>query len=109
LATQIESRGGLVITAIAADWSYNVSKPPFWEDLPRIASIQFDPGAAADVLVIKDGSDAAATRCSLGPVDGQGDQRIKYFFGARFVPYIDFSECTLSADHRVTIELWSET
>jgi len=109
MATQSESLGGLVITGIAADWDYIASKPPFWPNLPRIASIQFDPGAAADVLIVKDGSDAGPVRCSLGPVDGQGDQRIKYFFGARFIPYIDFSDCTLSANHRVIIELWSES
>uniref|UniRef100_A0A6M3IPF9 Uncharacterized protein n=1 Tax=viral metagenome TaxID=1070528 RepID=A0A6M3IPF9_9ZZZZ len=108
MATQSESRGGLLIEGIAADWSFIVSKPPFWSDLPRIASIQFDPGAAADKLVVKDGSDTGAVRCSFGPVDGAGDQRIKYFFGARFSPYIDFSDCTLSAGHRVIIELWSE-
>ena len=105
---QNELRGGLELTEVAADWSYKASKPSNWPELPRISSVQFDPGATDDKLIVKDDGDTGPRRCVLGPADNPNDQRIKYFFGARFVPSIDFSECTLSAGHRIVIELWSQ-
>lgn len=107
MATELELNGVLEITSIAADWDYRASKPSNWPDHPRIASIQFDPGAADDVLLIKEQSDGGPQRF-FSRCENTYDQRIKYFHGARVMPYIDFSECTLSANHKVTIELWRE-
>jgi hypothetical protein len=108
MTTENELRGGLELTEIAADWDYSASRPPNWPNLPRISSIHFDPAAANDKLVVKDGTEDGPRRCVLGPCDNANDQRIKYFHGARLSPFIDFSECVLTAGHRVTIELWSE-
>jgi len=107
-ATQLETDGCLILTAIDADWDYKASKPGTWPPLPRLNSIEFHPGAASDRMIIKQGSDADATRFDSGAVESAGDSRIKYFNGARVLPYIDYGDCVLSAGHKVIIELWRD-
>jgi len=105
MATANELNGCLEISGIAADWDYKASKPANWPDHPKIASIQFDPGAADDVLVIVEQWDLGPQRF-YAKCNDVYDQRCKYYHGSRMIPYIDFSACTLSAGHKVTIELW---
>ena len=107
MATALERDGCLEITGIAADWDYNSNRPPGWPVKPRIMSIEFDPGAADDVLLIKE-RDAGGPQRFYAMCENTYDQRCKYFHGCRVVPFNDFSECALSAGHKVTIELWRD-
>lgn len=108
MATENELNGCLEITSIAADWNYRTSKPDSWPEHPRLASIQFNPGAADDELYV-------AEELSTGPermyvkCENAYDQRIKYFHGSRVQPFIVFASSTLSSGHKVTIELWRES
>ena len=105
MATENERNGKLDLSSIAADWSYKASKPSSWPAEPELCSIMFVPGAASDKLVVKEEDED-------GPVifevtcENVNDTRIKYWHGTRAIPFIDFGDCTLSANHRVTIELW---
>lgn len=71
----------------------------------RFASISFSPGAANDELVVRDGSASGPTIfhviCSAAT-----DQRVKYLHGQACQPYINFSECTLSAGHKILLSRW---
>lgn len=107
-ATELETDGCLILTAIDADWDYKASKPGNWPDIPRLNSIEFHPGAASDRMIIKQVGDDGATRFDSGEVESAGDSRIKYFHGVRVVPYVDYGDCTLSEGHKVIIELWRE-
>jgi len=61
----------------------------------------FVPGAADDELVVFDGSVAGGIyACQLLSINGE--PRVEYFGGAPMRAVIDFSACTLSANHRVT-------
>jgi hypothetical protein len=105
MATEIELNGVLEITSISADWDYKASKPAKWPDRPQIASIQFTPSAADDKLMIREQSAGGPERF-YSICENVYDARCKYYFGARIIPYIVFSESTLGAGHKVTIELW---
>jgi len=107
MATETASHGTLTITSIAADWDYKTSKPSSWPDVPRIASIQFTPGAADDKITVKEQGDTGPTVFYV-ICENAYDQRIKYFHGTRIIPFIDFGDCTLSTGHSVTIELWRD-
>ena len=108
MTTQIDLNGCLDISEITADWDYEVSKPLNWHNRPRLLSIEFHPGSASDRMVIKESRADGPVRFDNGEVDSASDSRIKYFHGVRATPYIDYSECTLSAGHRVIIETWRE-
>ena len=108
MTTELEQDGCLEITSITGDWDYKASKPGNWPDFPRLNSIEFHPGSANDRMVIKQFDDDGPTRFDSNYVDDQSDSRIKYFNGTRVKPYIDYSDCVLSAGHKVIIELWRE-
>lgn len=74
-------------------------------DYIPLESIQFVPGAAADKLVIKEGSAAGAVifNCTA-PAALDGSMYIKNFGGTFHRPVIDFSDCVLSAGHMVLVE-----
>jgi len=109
VATEKERDGCLEISSISADWDYAVSKPTSWPDNPRLSSIEFHPGAASDRVVIRQRDDNGPVRFDSGATDNVGDARIKYFHGLRVVPYIVYSESTLSTNHYIVIELWRES
>ena len=109
MTTAIELNGCLDITSIDADWDYASGKPSHWAERPRLLSIEFHPGSASDRMVIKESEEGGPQRFDSGEVDSSSDSRIKYFHGVRVRPFIDFSECTLSAGHRVIIETWRES
>jgi hypothetical protein len=83
----------VVITEIDSDWS---------GPKKSLNSIQFNPGAANDILVIKE-------RDENGPIifktkaDSASDEVIKYFHGLALEPFLDVSACTLSAGHMVIL------
>lgn len=107
MATELELNGCLEITGIAADWDYKASKPSHWPEKPQIASIQFDPGAADDALMVREQNAGGPQRFHCLCQDTY-DQRCKYFHGSRITPYIVFSESAFSAGAKVTIELWRD-
>jgi hypothetical protein len=107
MADILERGGCLEITNIAADWDYKSGKPDDWPDTPRLTSIEFDPGAADDVLMVKAQDDGGPQRF-FAKCENTYDQRCKYYHGQRFIPYVDFSDCVLSGGHKVVIELWRE-
>lgn len=68
----------------------------------KLTSIQFVPGAADDVLVVKDVDENGPWVMEV-KADGDNDETIKYFNGDQVHVYIDYSECTLSSGHAVII------
>ena len=93
MTTKVTTKGFSTLTAVAADYDGGGSE--------GIYSIQFNPGAAGDILVIKNGADDAAAVCVLASTDG--GPRIKYLGGRIAQIYIDFSDCVLSSGHRIDI------
>lgn len=66
-------------------------------------SIQFNPGSTGtDVFVAKADSDAGPTIMKV-TADAANDEACKYFGGNPVNVVIDYSACTLSAGHSVTI------
>ncbi len=108
MATEVVKDGTLEITAIAADWDYRAWdwKANGWPAYPRLASIEYHPGGA-DTFVVKHRDDGGPTRF-FGRCQSSNDSRIKYLHGSRLMPYLDFSECTLNAGHKLIFELWRE-
>ena len=91
------------VNAIAADWDWGVSGSV--KDLrPKLAYIAFLPGANADELFVRDGSNTGPIIFQANCVDL--DEKVKYFHGGRKRPYIDEDISTLSAGHKVLIGLW---
>ena len=101
------------IEGIDADWYLSKASEnglgEFGDSGVMVRSIEFNPGAANDLLVIKNsktGAEGDATewyvKCSADT-----DQRVKYYGdrGKRMWPFIDYSECTFSSGHKVIIEL----
>ncbi len=83
------------LTAIDADWDAGYYR--------KLSSIQFNPGSTGtDVLIVKDGTDAGATLMTAKCVAAT-DNLCKYFDGISAWVYIDYSACTLSTGHVVTI------
>lgn len=95
-ATEAKTKAFIQVTAIDADWDMT--------ETLQIYSIVFTPGAVDDELVIFDGSVAGGIyACSLKSSDGE--PRVEYFGGAPMRAVIDFSACTLNANHRVKFVL----
>jgi hypothetical protein len=94
------------ISAMDSDWTWNEKGGPYTSDKEGIVVkyILFLPGAIGDVLVIKNGS---ATKESLFPdmAVPVKQANIMYYQGRMLKPFIDYSESTLSAGHRVMIGL----
>lgn len=90
MANLVESNGKFEINSIAADYDY--------ESSIICKAIVFIPGAASDAISIKDVDD---TGVKLYILSTDGEPRVLPMYLTKIVPYIDFSECTLSAGHRV--------
>jgi len=84
----------IVLTVIDADWTF--SKATY--GLKKFKAIRFFPGAADDVLVVKDKTDSGDAVTDLLSSDGEGRQDKD--IDPNCVPMVDFSACTLSAGHR---------
>ena len=101
--------GTIEITDLTADWVYENSKPDDWPNQnPRMLSIEFHPGSANDRCVVKQKTEDGPTRFDSNYTDSQSDSRIKYFMGTRCEPFIDYSECVVSAGHKIIMELWRD-
>ena len=105
------------ITSIDEDWDYRVSGPV--EDVsadasiygsnlkylegPRLNYIQFNPGSTGtDKLTIKE-KDENGIIIFYCDCESVKNQKRAYYSGVRHLPYIDYSECTLSSGHSVII------
>lgn len=101
-------RAGIIeLTAINADWDYATQKPNHWPIHPRLMSMQFNPAAAGDKIYVREENEAGPVIFEV-TADSADDQRIKYFHGTRGKPYVDYSECILTAGHKLIIDLWRE-
>ena len=89
------------VSAIDADWTWtdDFEQHVFARGMPLWAVV-FKPGAADDVLSLKNG-DAAANKIFPASALTTVDPLIQYYGGNILKPFIDFSECTLSANHEV--------
>ena len=90
------------VNSIAADWEWPTSGNP--DDInPQLESITFVPGANNDKLIVRDGS-------LTGPIIFHAlcldkNEKVQYYHGNRKSPYIESSECTLNAGHKVVFDL----
>ncbi len=105
-ATVTKSDLMISITGIDADWVWTdeyVSGSRA-ESL-KVQWIYFSPGATDDVLAIEH-INASGSRIfpNTAAADAYSPIAIPYY-GAKLKPYIDFSDCTLSAGHQVLILL----
>jgi len=93
------------VEAIDADWTWtdDFSQDTFAKGMPLWAVI-FQPGASGDVLSLKNGS-AAANEIFPDNVLIDTAPQVQYYGGNIMKPFIDFSECTLSAGHRIIVIL----
>ena len=94
-ATETRLHDTIMLTAIDADWTAS--------DYYNVYSITFIPGAANDVMVVKEATDAGVI--IFYALSADADHRTIYYNGARFKPMVDFSDCTLNAGHEVIINL----
>jgi len=85
----------------AADWVYTTEVPQFGPGI-KVKSIQFNPSAASDKLVIRDGSLTGPIRFDVTCADVT-DQRIKYFGGQWMQPYIESTEVTFGTVANVEV------
>ena len=106
-AATVTRTGRIVeITAIDADWLWSTTFTGAAEVSGgiKVVSIEFLGGAANDIIVINDQTDAGAVMMKRKTPDTDYST-IKYFFGARIRPVINFSDCTLSSGHKIIITL----
>lgn len=74
----------------------------------RLAAIDFFGSAAADVLIVRDGSSSGAIVFHKKDVTPAGIERPEHLAAVRTRPFINWSECTIggtSTDATVVIEL----
>jgi len=105
MANVIKSGGSIEVNTIGADWDYGAVYTTGRN--PKLASLTFIPGADGDKLVVKEETDAGPVifRASCASAH---DEKIKYFYGMKRRPYVDFGDCVLSAGHKFLIDLWKD-
>lgn len=102
-ATTVVDGTFIDITGVDENWDFAVDAFSGYAEVgPRIDFIHFDPGAADDELYVRK-DDASGAVIFHVKCQDLYDQRRGYFDRQRFKPFIKFSECTLSANHRVVI------
>ena len=67
--------------------------------------IQWVPGTADDVLIVRNGKDSSDPAVYYNWARSRNVDLPRYFYGARVQFFIDYSECTFSAGHKVIIQL----
>ena len=93
--TGTANEGIIEISTIDSDWDGGKEM--------EIIAIVFVPGAADDVMVIKSRDDTGATIFYALSTDAE--PRVEYYFGEKFYPYIDFTDCRLNAGAKVKITI----
>lgn len=104
--TVVRDRLTIELSGIDADyvWSTLFTAGKDAEVGPMIDWILFIPGQANDKMVIKHKTDAGPTGFQATCLTA--DERYVYYHGARFPFVVDFSDCTLTANHKLIIQLW---
>jgi len=106
--TETVSTGGYFIklSAIDSDWTWTetMTSTVYKNGIP-VWAIIFQPGAANDVLVIEDGSDAGPYIFPPVLAADTTNGKILYLNGMMCKPVLDFSDSTISAGGTVTIIL----
>lgn len=108
-ATVTIEEGVIDISGIDADWTWSDLLPQYPDGIP-VVSIQFIPGAQNNEVVIKSTDENGGEIFRTAPAASTSDQKIEYFNlggnGYKFLkPFIDYDQCTLSAGHRVKINM----
>ncbi len=92
-------------TSLGANWNIDSDLTSFKDSGIRVKSIQFDPSAASDVLLVRNkaanGAVLMKVKCS-----GDTDQRVKYLGGDKgktIFPYIVLSEQSFTTPASVII------
>jgi len=95
--------GSVTISSIDSDYTFATTFPNSTSGL-RMVSIRFNPGAADDICVIKNGSDTGSELFNSGKCVDEYDVRIEYYNSMIRRPYLDFSAGTYSSGSTVTFE-----
>lgn len=104
-AANTVNKSGCIVTVSAMDSDFDLAAAGYGPGAGwRLVSIEFFGGAANDRLLVKDGSDTGPEMFDR-TIDDVRVPAIKYFMGAEAQPLIDYSECTLSAGHKVIFTL----
>jgi hypothetical protein len=103
-ATVVVSGPIVSITAIDADWAWSDTFGSTSDGI-YIEWIAFKPGAASDAMSISDGLATGPEIFPSVPRDSVNSGQIIYYNGRKMRPVIDYSDCTLTAGHSVTILL----
>jgi len=102
----IRSGNTVEISGITADWKWSDTfNEKQFETGVNINFVQFNPNAATDVCVIKEGSDVGPIifKAVSGP-DSTVPSRA-YFYGVKRRPVLDFSAGTFNASASLIIDL----
>ena len=78
---------------------------PDYEGGWHVNFIQWVPGSADDVLIIKNGNESANPVIYYNWASGRNSDLPRYFYGVRVQFFIDYSACTLSAGHKLIVQL----
>lgn len=73
-------------------------------DKRAVYCITYEPGAANDVLIVRDGSATGPIVFKVSASDTD-DQKVLYLMGAKIQPVITVSQCTLSAGTTIVLVL----
>lgn len=107
--TTVQSRNTIQITGLDADWLWDTEFSEIAASLGGmwVRSIQFNPSAANDVMIINDGGIDGPSIFDV-KCTADTDQRVKYFDPPLYcAPVIDITDCTLgtAANAKVIITL----
>lgn len=103
MATQKQTAVVIELSSIAADWSWTSAfRAAAYPSGIKVGSIQFNPGQAADKLVVKDGG---ADGPSIFEATCPDTEEKNLYIGSFCKPFIDFSDCVLTASHKIIIRL----
>ncbi len=92
----IQSKNVIELSGTIANFDLGCERP--------IKSISFEPGAASDILVVRDESSAGPRLFEVSASDTH-DQRVMYFNNALLHPVITVSQCTFTAGTKIVFIL----
>ena len=53
MTTERVTHGSIELSNITSDWAYTIQKPDSWDENPPLLSIEFHPGSAGDIMVLR--------------------------------------------------------